>query len=66
MGDLIVMPRPKTLARTSAAGESAAILFFTGVRYLRLDDAVAVSPSKIGRRRRAARAKKPSDAALVG
>ncbi len=40
MGDLIVMSRPKPLsAREFSASHSAEILFFTGVRYYRMDDA---------------------------
>ena len=41
MGDLIVMSRPKPFrAREFSASHSAEILFFTGVRYYRMDDAV--------------------------
>ena len=40
MGDLIVMTRPTKASRrsTSATAGSAEILFFTGVRYLRITD----------------------------
>lgn len=40
MGDLIVMSRQKSLlAREFFAGHNAEILFFTGVRYYRMNDA---------------------------
>lgn len=46
MGDLIVMSRPKPFpAREFFASHSAEILFFTGVRYYRMDD--AVEPAKL-------------------
>ena len=42
MGDLVVMSRAKPLpARALGAGHSAEILFFTGVRYYRMDEAAA-------------------------
>lgn len=50
MGDLIVMSHPKFLpAREFAAGHSAEILFFTGVRYFRMDD--ALEPAKVAGKR---------------
>ncbi len=46
MGDLIVMSRPKPFpAREFFASHSAEILFFTGVRYYRMDD--AAEPAKL-------------------
>ena len=64
MGVLVSFPTPQSSVRTLADGHSAAILFFTGVRYLRMDDAAtfldacaAAAPAK---RRRAPRAKKPA------
>jgi len=56
VGDLIVMPSPKTLSR-SVTGENAAILFFTGVRYQRMDE-VALPAPVASKRRRSRRPKK--------
>ena len=39
MGVLVSFPCPAPTARAPVDGPSAAILFFTGVRYLRLDEA---------------------------
>ena len=50
MGDLFVLPRSEAPARAVVAGRSAEILFFTGVRYYRMEDAVITTPVK--RRRR--------------
>ena len=61
MGDLVVLSRPKTPARPVVAGESAAILFFTGVRYYRFDQLDVPSAPVAVKRRRSTRAK-PSNA----
>lgn len=46
MGDLIAMTRPQPLpARAYVASHSAEILFFTGVRYYRMDE--ALEPAKL-------------------
>ena len=64
MDNLIVMPRPATpTSYRLPEGGSAAILFFTGVRYLRHVDEAALRPpvSKAPvapRRRRSDKAKK--------
>ncbi len=70
MGVLVSFPRPTTPARAMVDGHSAAILFFTGVRYVRMDDAAmracrvaAVPPIK--KRRRAAQAKAPAAECLA-
>lgn len=54
MGDLIVMSRAKPLpAREMFVGHSAEILFFTGVRYYRMDESadVTVPDARVKRRR---------------
>ena len=51
MGDLIVMSHPKPFpAREFAASHSAEILFFTGVRYYRMDDAIEPAKPAAGKR----------------
>lgn len=60
MGDLVTMLRPKSLpARAFVAGHSAEILFFTGVRYYRMDEAaepvsLVVAKREVAKRRRSA------------
>lgn len=51
MGDLIVMTRPATSSRRpSITGADAEILFFTGVRYMRMPDVEpAASPLRTPR-----------------
>lgn len=60
MGDLIIMKRSQDIARVAiASGESAEILFFTGVRYYRM--AEDETPASLVRRR-SEKAKKASQA----
>ena len=66
MGDVIVMSRPRTPASSIVAGESAAILFFTGVRYHRAEETLATPVPTIRRRRSSTRVKKPIETSLVG
>ena len=65
MGDLVHMPCPKRAPRDIVVGESAAILFFTGVRYQRFEDDIALSPVMVRKRRRSSRAKRTREE-LVG
>ena len=65
MGDLVHMPCRKTAPRDIVAGETAAILFFTGVRYQRFEDDVALAPAVVTKRRRSTRAKRTHEE-LVG
>lgn len=62
MGDLIVMTRPpkESVRSPRPNGASADILFFTGVRYYRYDDAPPV-PAGSARRRRTDRRSKAAD-----
>ncbi len=64
MGDLILMSRPKVAARSVVVGETAAILFFTGIRYQRLDDSAAPPAPIVTKRRRPSRSKKSNLAEL--
>ena len=53
MGDLIAISRPKPLpVREFLAGHSAEILFFTGVRYYRMAEAVEPLAVKLGAHKR--------------
>ena len=61
MGDLVSMT-PSTNPsrfRPRPAGETAEILFFTGVRYYRMPDAVPVAPVRVRKRKSAPRVEKP-------
>lgn len=53
MGDLVVMSRPQPQpARAFAMDHSAEILFFTGVRYYRMAEAIEPAAVKLGARKR--------------
>ena len=58
MGDLVLLSSLKTPARRIVVGESAAILFFTGVRYHRFADTADLPVPTASKRRRPARSKK--------
>ena len=64
MGDLIVMSRAKTPpARDLVAGHSAEILFFTGVRYYRMDEVaepVVAVKRVLAKRRRSPELRRPA------
>ena len=65
MGDLVLFSRSQGSARTIVPGESAAILFFTGVRYVRADDFAMPAPPAAEKRRRPARSRKSRRDVLV-
>ncbi len=57
VGNLLVLPTRKAPARAVEAGRSADILFFTGVRYYRMEEA---APVPTDAKRRSPRARKPA------
>lgn len=52
MGHLVELPINRAPVRAVEPGHSAAILFFTGVRYVRMDDAATPVPAYATRRGR--------------
>ncbi len=63
MGDLIVMTRPnQAVRRDLPVGESAAILFFTGVRYSRVTEPETALASVTPPRRATKPRRRPSKA----
>ena len=52
MGHLVELPTKRAPARAVEPGHSAAILFFTGVRYYRMDEAAPPSMPCASRRSR--------------
>ena len=64
MGDLVLLTRPSAPARSIVAGESAAILFFTGVRYYRSEEFAAPMASA-GPKRRSTKPRKSRRDVLV-
>ena len=65
MGDLVLFSRSPAPTRTIVSGESAAILFFTGVRYVRAADFTMPAPSVAEKRCRPARSRKSRRDVLI-
>ena len=65
VGELVLFSRSQVPARGLVAGESAAILFFTGVRYFRADEYTLPIPPSIEKRRRPARPRKSRRDVLI-
>ncbi len=60
MGHLVELPIKKAPARAVEPGHSAAILFFTGVRYVRMESEASPAPCATRRGREMKRAKPPA------
>lgn len=58
MGDLLVLPSPRLRTRAQAGRADAEILFFTGVRYYRMDDLAEPKAAAVPKRRRSTRARR--------
>ncbi len=65
MGDLVLLTRPAAPARSIVEGGSAAILFFTGVRYYRSEESAMPAASVGPKRRRSTKPRKSRRAVLV-
>ena len=65
MGDLVLFSRSHAPARDIVSGEGAAILFFTGVRYVRAEDFTLPVPPAAEKRRRPARPRKSRRDVLI-